>query len=155
MASVFLWWEDPNGVPLAAKASGITRDQLVTLAESITIDPTTHAAAISTPLPAGLQVVDQTPSVGVWQSGLSRTEVYGIDGASVAIGTRFDSSETAYSRYAANVTFLELADLGDTKAVWFSEGGNFHFFETGEGVTVYVEGAPTKEAAAQIAKDLR
>jgi hypothetical protein len=152
-----LWWVDPNGVPLYALASGLTRDQMLTLAESTTADPATHLVNIGAELPAGLQTVEQEPSVGVWESGLSRTDVYdieGTDGTSIAISTRYNSGETPYARYAANVEFLELADIDGTIALWISEGGNFLSFKSATGVNVNIEGALTKEDAVQIARDL-
>lgn len=152
-----LWWVDPNGVPLYAQASGLTRDQMLILAESTTVDPATHLVDIGAELPAGLQTVEQAPSVGVWESGLSRTDVYdieGTDGTSIAISTRYNSGETPYARYAANVEFLDLADLDGTKALWIPEGGNFLTFKSAAGVHVSIEGALTMEDAMQIARDL-
>jgi len=155
--SVQLWWVDPNGVPLYAQASGLTRGQMLILAESTTADPATHIVKVGAELPAGLQTIEQEPSVGVWEFGLSRTDVYdieGTEGTSIAISTRYNSGETPYARYAANVEFLELADIDGTKALWIPEGGNFLTFKSAVGVNVSIEGAPTMEDAMQIARDL-
>lgn len=153
--SAKLWWVDSNGVPAYAEASGLTRQELLNAAESISFHPVEHTAIINREMPAGLEVVHQEASQGVWEQGVSQMEVYDIDGASIAVRTQFDSSQTPYSRYASNVTFLELAEVDGTPAAWIPEGGNFLILQRSDNVIVYIEGAASPQDAIQIAEDLQ
>lgn len=149
-----LWWVNEGGVPLYGEASGISRAELLAAAESIEANPATHIVEMNGDIPAEMQVVEQEESLGVWEPGYWRMDVYDIDGASVAVQAQYDSGQTPYSRFASAVSFLDLTDVSGSPAVWIPEGGNFLIFEGSDGVVVHVEGAATIEQANAVAEDL-
>jgi hypothetical protein len=149
-----LWWVDPNGVPAYAEASGLSRQDLLDAAKSISFDPSEHTASIDGEMPAGLEVVKQGASQGVWEQGVSQMDVYDIDGTSIAVRGQYDSSQTPHSRYASAVAFLQLTDVDGSPAVWIPEGGNFLVLQRSDNIIVYIEGAVTLEDAVRIAEDI-
>lgn len=101
-----------------------------------------------------MQIVEQQESPGVWEPGYWRMDVYDIDGTSVAVQAQYDSGQTPYSRYASGVSFLDLAEVNGSPAVWIPEGGNFLIFQGSDGVVVHVESAGTMEEATSIAEEV-
>ena len=150
-----LWWVVKGGVPLYGEASGISRAELLAAAESIEANPTRHIVEIGGDIPGQMQVVEQQESLGVWEPGYWRMDVYEIDGTSVAVQARYDSSQTPHTRYTAGVAFLDLAEVNESPAAWIPEGGNFLIFQMSDNVIVHVEGSPTLEQAVRVAEDLR
>ncbi len=153
-----LWWEDQAGVPLYSVASGVTREELLSLAEAATVDPFDHLVSIPETLPAGLEIVERAPGAGVWQESLSHEVKYRIEDEDIHVGLSRTGAlgrlDTAYTRHASNVGFSDLVGVGDSTGVWIPEGGNFLFFMTDDGVLVSVEGAGSKEQAVEIAEGL-
>ena len=149
-----LWWTDVSGVPLYARASGLTGERVVELATAITVDALAHGALIDPAALDDLRVVSSQTRAGVWESGLSRSVVYNIDGAAVAVKTRYDSAFDPTATLAENVTFLELVELSDRFAVWVPEGGNFLSFRLSDWVMVSIEGAPSAQLAIAIADSI-
>ncbi len=150
-----LWWVDEGGAPLYSEASGISRAELLAAAESMDADPTSHIVDITDEIPGDMQIVEQKESLGVWEPGYWRMDVYDIDGTSVAVEAKYDSGQTPYSRYASAVSFLDLAEVNGSPAAWIPEGGNFLIFEGPNGVVVRIEGAATTEQAIVIAEAVR
>jgi hypothetical protein len=149
-----LWWVDKGGVPLYSEASGISRTELLDAAESINADPASHTVDVTGEISGDMQIVEQQVSLGVWEPGYWRMDVYDIDGTSVAVEAKYDSGQTPYSRYASAVSFLDIVEVDGSPAVWIPEGGNLLIFEGPNGVLIHVEGAPTAEQAVEIAKAL-
>lgn len=152
--SLQLWWLDAGGVPLYSEASGISRAELLDAAESINADAASHIVDMTGELPGDMQIMEQQESLGVWEPGYWRMDVYDIDGTSVAVEAKYDSGQTPYSRYASAVSFLDLAEVNDSPAVWIPEGGNFLILEGPNGVLIHIEDAPTNEQAIEIAEAL-
>jgi hypothetical protein len=153
-----LWWVDSDGVPLHGVFSGLSTDEVVSLASEIGVDPDTHLADTPTNLVAGLEVVKREPSVGVWTPTVSHDKTYEIDGTSVHVSARLadalGDASTPYTRFTSNVYFPDLIDLDETVGLWIPEGGNYLLFETDKGVKAAVEGAADKDAAVTIAQSL-
>lgn len=147
-----LWWFDPNGVPLYAEASGISADQLVEIAEAITVDANTHQATVEGDAIPGFEVVSEEPSVGRWETAYWRALSYDIDGASVQVQTRSDTTFNPHALIARNVDGLELADIGATIGVWTPAHGNLLDYKTNNDVVISIEGAPDLTTAIEIAR---
>lgn len=152
--SLQVWWLDAGGVPLYSEASGISRAELLAAVESIEADPASHTVDLTGEIPGDMQIVEQQESRGVWEPGYWRMDVYDIDGNSIAVEAKYDSGQTPYSRYASAVSFLDLAEVDDSPAVWIAEGGNFLILEDPNGVLIHIEGAPTIEQAIEVADAL-
>jgi hypothetical protein len=151
-----MWWFDANGVPLYLHASGVTRDDLMGL-----IDRGLDYATVPRELPAGLEVMVDQASPGLWHRETQRNARYEIEGAEIIVSTSLGSpaqglDRTALSMATSNVgPDSDLVDLGGRYAWWTGEGGGFLFFETEAGVSVWIDGAPSKEAAIELATRIR
>lgn len=154
LGDIRIWWNDSDGTPLFGEASGLTREQVLDTVGMVHTDIKDRMVEVGGSLPAGLEVVYQEPSIGVWDRGLSLARTFEVDGAQVQISTSFDSSKTPLSWYASNVDNLELVTTGTGDALWISEGGGFLYFTTDGGVSVWIEGLPSKELALQLATNL-
>lgn len=149
-----LWWVDQNGVPLYGEGSGISRAELLELAESFEADVTTHTVEVTADGVEGLEVVEQGPSVGVWLPGYSRTDIYDVDADSITVRSRFDRGVTPLTRYTGGVSDLRLADVNESAAVWIPEGGNLLEFQLPGDVVVDIQGAADFDQAVALAEDL-
>lgn len=150
-----VWWYDASGTPMYAETSGLDEGQVRDLIANTTVDPQTHRATLD-PGVVGVDfevAVDQ-PSVGVWESGYWRAVEYDIDGTSILVSTTSDVSFDPYARFASYVEYLTLTHVDEALAVWAPEAGNFLSYETGDGVTVSIEGAQTLDQAIAIASNL-
>lgn len=150
-----LWWIDGNGVPLYAAGSGLSRNEVLDLAETFETNVTTHTVEVTGDGTDGLEVVEQGPSRGVWLPGYSRTDTYDIDGVSITVRSRFDRGLTPLARYSGAVSVLRLADVNGSAAVWIPEGGNHLELQLPGDVAVDIQGAANFDQAVALAEDLR
>ncbi len=153
-----LWWEDATGVPLYSVASGVTREELLSVAEAATVDPVDHLVSVPESLPAGLVMVERGPSLGIWQESFGHGQKFRIDDADIHVDVTSSVAtgrlDTPYTRHAFNVGFSDLVAVNATVGVWIPEGGNHLFFTPAEGVLVSVEGAGSADQAIDIAERL-
>lgn len=149
------WWIDASGTPMYAEASGMDRDRVLELIESIEVDPAVHRAVVDPDSLGDLNVALNQESRGVWEAGHWRMVSYEVDGTDVAITTSYDSAFDPYARFAPFVDQLMLVEVHDSLAVWVPEGGNFLMYTNGDGIRVFVEGFVTIEVAVHIAEQLQ
>lgn len=150
-----LWWIDPNGVPLYAEGSGISRADILVLAESFEADATMHTVHATVDGAEELEVVEQGPSLGVWLPGYSQTHIYEIDGVTISVRSRFEAGLTPLVRYTGGVSVLRLVDVDGSSAVWIPEGGNLLEVERPGDIVVDIQGAANLDEAMALAKDLQ
>jgi hypothetical protein len=137
-----------------AETSGLDREQVLELVDSITVDPVTRRATVDTDALGGLEVISEQASVGVWESGYWRYVTYNINGSDVSINTSRDAAFDPYARFAPYVELLSLVEVQNLPAVWGPDNGGFLVFTSAEGVRVSIEGAPSVEEAIAIAEQL-
>jgi hypothetical protein len=150
------WWIDESGTALSAKASGLDREQVLELVDSIQVDPATRRASVAEDALGDLEVVSDQASVGVWEDGFWREEQYDVGGANITITASVNTTLDPYARLATSVDGSSLTEVNGIPAVWTPQGdGGFLEFTRSDGVHILIEGPQSMAIAVSVAEQLR
>lgn len=147
-------WTTTDGIPLLLAADGLDAEQILRLAQSVSLEPANPPRLRLVGGVAGFESVERSLSPGTWLPGLNAAALYTISGRAIQIAVAYDHGFSAAATYAASSSTTQLLETPIGPAVWIPEGGNFLMIQASNDRLLSIEGSSGLAEAVSIAEQL-